>query len=389
MVGKLTTEDALYQQLIIKAREIGELAEKEALEAEKNASISQNVVDAIVEAGINRLIIPEEYGYPQIDFKTFADVVKKVGYYNLSAAWLTYFYALHNSWVAYLPKHRMDEIYEDGGLIADIFAPIGRVQKVDGGYVLNGKWNFVSGINYAEWVSVGALYFEEGKTAPKRLGMCMRTSELELIKDWDPVGLRGSGSNSVVATEVFVPEDMVIYLDDMAIHGVPQAEGLAESYLYYNRPFFPAFYVGFPAMCIGAAERAIEEFIARTKKRVRMDGSNEGESPKSQRVAAEMTLQLKAAKGLMQEYIDMLEVDHGQFNLGVYNGIRVTIVKTCVEIALRATLTLGASALAKGTPLEIILRDLIAVGTHLTSLYEDGIDNLGKALFDVKSFALG
>jgi alkylation response protein AidB-like acyl-CoA dehydrogenase len=388
MIVQLQSEQ-LYNQIMDSAKKVGLIAEQEAVEADKNATISQNVVDAIIEGGLNRLIIPKEYGFPQIDFTTFSDYVKVVGYHNLSAAWVTYFYALHNAWVAFLPKHRMDEIYEDGGLLADIFAPVGRVEKVKDGFILNGKWNFVSGINYSEWVSVGANYHREGQDMPDRIGLCMRVSELEVIEDWDPLGLRGSGSNSVVAKDLFVPDDMVISFTEMIMNRKPYNLAIDEDYLYYNVPFFPAFYVGFPSMCLGAAERVIEEFIERTKKRVRFDGTNEGQSAKSQRVAAEMALDLKTAKGLMKEYIEMLESDHGQYSPGAYNGIRVRIIKDCLNIAIRATSTLGASALAKGTPLEIMTRDLLTISTHLTSLYEDGIDNYGKSLFDIKPVTLG
>ncbi|WP_342387468.1 acyl-CoA dehydrogenase family protein [Salinicoccus bachuensis] len=379
----------LYNELMASAKKVGVIAEQEAVEADRNATISKNVADAIVEGGLNRLIIPKEYGFPQIDFNTFADIVRTVGYHNLSAAWVTYFYALHNSWVAFLPKNRMDEIYEDGGLLADIFAPVGKVEKVEGGFILNGRWNFVSGINHSEWISVGAVYHEEGAAVPDRIGLCMRVSDLEVIEDWDSLGLRGSGSNSVVADNLFVPEDMVISFNEMMMNRKPYTPEVDEDYLYYNVSFFPAFYVGFPAMAIGAAERVIEEFIARTKKRRRFDGTNEGESAKSQRVAAEMSLKLKSAKGLMKEYIEMLESDQGQYNPAEYNGIRVHIIQNCQDIAIRAVATLGASALAKGQPLEMIMRDLMAISTHVTSLYEDGIDNYGKALFGVDSMAMG
>ena len=79
-VNVLTKE--LYSQLMESAKKIGQLAEQEVLAAEQNSSLSQNVVDAIIEAGVNRLIIPKEYGYPQIDFTTYADLVKEVGYYK-------------------------------------------------------------------------------------------------------------------------------------------------------------------------------------------------------------------------------------------------------------------------------------------------------------------
>ncbi|RHW37471.1 flavin-dependent monooxygenase [Lysinibacillus yapensis] len=381
-----TKNAEIYNALIKSARKIGILAEKEALEADKNAILSENVINLIKEEGIHRLILPESYGHPQIDFKIYTDLIRTVGYYNLSAAWLTYFYSLHNSWTTFLPKHRMDEIINEGGLLADIFAPVGSVEKVEGGYLLSGKWNFVSGINYSSWVAVGAV--REVNGVPDRICLCMRVSDLQLVQEWNSIGLRGSGSNTLIADNLFVPEDLVFSHMEVAM-GQAFNPTIEEDYLYKYAPFFPAFFVGFPAMSLGAAERVLDEFKERTKKRVRMDGTNEGQSPKSQRVLAELTLKYKAANGLMNEYIQMLESRSNAHHPAEYNAIRVKIVQYCVDIAVKATLTLGASALIKGHPLEMITRDLIAVGAHITSLYEDGIDHYGKTLFDVETFCIG
>lgn len=384
----LIKDEKIHNKLMESAKRIGMIAEKEALEADKNASISKNVVNVIKEEEIHRLILPKIYGHPQIDFKMYTDFIQKVGYYNLSAAWLTYFYSLHNSWTTLLPKHRMDEIVNEDGLLADIFAPVGKVEQVDGGFILSSKWNFVSGIKYATWISLGANYQFEGEPMPSPIGLCLRVSELKVIENWDSIGLRGSGSNTVVADKIFVPDDMVFRFPK-AIDGTAFNSSVDKDYLYYYAPFFPAFYVGFPAMALGGAERVLHEFKERTKKRVRIDGSNEGESPKSQRVLAELTLKYKAANGLMNEYIQMLEGGRGTHHPAEFNAIRVTIVQYCNDIASKATLTLGATALLKGNPLEMITRDLIAIGAHITSLYEDGIDNFGKVLFDVSTFCLG
>ncbi len=383
------SKDDLYSKLLTGAHRIGSIAEQEILDAEKNNSISQNVVDAIVEEGFNRLIIPKEYGYPQIDFTTFSQLIKTVGYYNLSAAWVTYFYALHNSWVALLPKHRMDQIYEDGGLLTDIFAPMGQLQDVEGGFILNGKWNFVSGINHSKWVAVGALYKFADSDIPAHVLLCLDVDDIEVLQDWDTLGLRGSGSNTIIVKDLFVPFDMMIDLRQIIDHRKPANLEISEDYLYFNVPFFPAFFIGFPSMAIGAAERVVDEFITRTKNRVRPDGTNEGQTPKGQRVAAELTLQLKGAKGLLYQYIEMLDSDIGQYSLAEYNAIRVQIIKDCVQIAVRATSALGAGALKRGSALEVMLRDLIAISTHVTSLYEDGIEHFGKSLFDVEHKSRG
>jgi len=72
-----------------------------------------------------------------------------------------------------------------------------------------------------------------------------------------------------------------------------------------------------------------------------------------------------------------------------YKAIRAGIIQYCIDIAQRALLTLGAGALIKGHPLEMIVRDLLAIGTHVTSLYEDAVDAYGKMLFGYDSGVRG
>lgn len=379
----------IHEQLLESARRIGMAAEAESLQADLNATLSPNIINIIREEGINKLILPKEFGGPQINFTTFAGMVREVGSYNLSAAWLTYFFSLHNAWLAYLPEHRQQEIVASGGLLADIFAPVGKLEKVEGGFLLSGQYNFVSGINYSGWVGLGALYTAEGASGPSMHGLIVNTQDIKIIENWNPMGLRGTGSNSVIVENLFVPEDMVIDLKGIAEQQRPVQENYDKDYLYYHVSFHPAFFVGFPAMCIGGADRALQEFKKSTMGRIRMDGEREAANPRSQRVLAELTIKLKSAESLMRTYIDMLETTEKQYHGSEYKAIRAEIIQNCVDIAVKCLLTLGASALVKGHPVEMITRDLIAVGTHVTSLYEDAIDVYGKFLFGQPVFVMG
>lgn len=376
-----------YYQLMESAKRIGQIAEAEAYEADENASISSNVIKVIIEEEINKLILPKEYGGPQINFKTFSDMVKTVGYYNLSAAWLTYFFSVHNAWIAFLPKQRMDEIVYDGGLVADVFAPVGRVEKCDGGFLLSGTWNYVSGINYCEWISVGARYQFDDEEEPESLGLCLKISEIEVMKDWDSLGLRGSGSNTISIENLFVPDDMVIRFSKIVENRKPDKLEVAEDYLFYNVPFYAAFYLGFASMCIGAAQRVLDEFKVRTLNRIRTNGIEEHKTRRSQRILAKLTLKHKASEAMMNEYIKMLNEDTGQYDPSIYHALRVQIIRNCVDIAVETILSLGASVLKRGNPVEMMMRDLIAIGTHVTSLYEDGLEAFGKHLFGFKSYS--
>lgn len=387
MVVQTQSKD-MYITLMESAKRIGQIAEAEALKAENDATVSENVIQAIRDEGIPKLILPKDHGGPQIDFTTFADIVKEVGYYNLSAAWITYFFALHNAWVAYLPTHRQKEIVESGGLLADIFAPIGQLEKVDGGYLVSGNYNFVSGIKYAGWVGVGALLPKEGTDEKSMGGFVINTKDIQIIENWDSMGLRGSGSHSIIVDKVFVPDDLVIDLGDLAQKREPNFDGFDKDFLYYNASFHPAFFVGFPAMALGAAQRALHEFKKGSQGRVRMSGENEGASPRSQRVLATLTIKYRSATSLMKTYIELLEADE-PVHPSEFKAIRAEIIQLCIDIAVKCTLTLGASSLIKGHPVEMITRDLIAIGTHITSLYEDAIDVYGKHLFDYPTNVLG
>ena len=144
-----------------------------------------------------------------------------------------------------------------------------------------------------------------------------------------------------------------------------------------------AFYIGFPHIALGGAKRLLDEFKKRTENRVRQFGTNEKESPRAQRVLAELTLKYKAANGLMEQYFELLETyeTEGPYPRGEFAGIRAEIIKHCTDIAAKVMLTLGGAALTKNDTIEVFLRDMYAVATHTTSLYEDALFSYGRNLF--------
>ena len=378
----LKDDRKIYEEMIEKARRIGELAEQESKQAEINATISPAVAELIRKENIHRLILPKEYGHPQINWETFVDIVSTVGYYNLSAAWLTYFFSAHNAWVSYLPKPLRDEVVNQGGFVADVFAPVGKVEVCEGGYLVSGTYHFVSGINYCDWVGVGAFMKFDDSDKHERVGICLKVSDLEVVKNWDSLGLRGSGSNTIIVDNLFVKPEAILRFSKIIECSQPPEKDFDHDYLYYNTPFYPGFYVGFAAMAVGGARRVIDEFSKHTVGRLRFTGVKENESPSSQRVLAELNMEMEAANALLRQYIFLMEQDKGGPYEGArYKAIRASIINKCVNIGVRSLLTLGGHALLKGHPVELFTRDLIAIATHITSLYEDAVTGYGQHLF--------
>ncbi|MGE7762168.1 acyl-CoA dehydrogenase family protein [Peribacillus sp. NPDC097895] len=384
-IAPIKEENVTIEYILAGAEKVGKLAEQEAQEAEKNATISENVINLLKETQISRLMLPKKYGGPQIDLRTFAKVVRTVANYNISAAWLAYLYPLHNMLPSYLPQKGRDEIVNQGGLICDVFAAIGKAERDGDGYRISGKWNFASGVLYCDWIGLGVEMQFPDCTKPEVALPILRASDIQIVENWDTFGLRGSGSNQVIVDNVYVPMERILRLKEAESTRRPPEEDYDKEYPLYHVPFYPAFYLGFPNMALGGAERILSEFKKLTEKRVRlMDGIRESESPRSQRVLAEMTTEFHAAEGLMDQYIRLLEnyeKDGAVTGFAQFFAIRTKIIKICTDIAVRALSTLGGAALYKGGTLELFIRDILSVATHKTSLYEDSVAAYGKELF--------
>jgi 3-hydroxy-9,10-secoandrosta-1,3,5(10)-triene-9,17-dione monooxygenase len=380
----LNEQNVTIEQLLAGAEKIGQLAEQEAMVAEENTTVSENVVNLIKETQIANLLRPKKYGGPQIDLKTFATIIRKVSYYNVSAGWLTYLFPLHNSLPSYLPQKGMDEIHNQGGIIVDVFAPVGKAERDGNGYRISGKYNFASGVLHSDWIGLSVIMELPDSTAPEFCMPIMRTNEVEILNNWDTFGLRGSGSNTVIADNVYVPIERILRLERVATDMKrPPEEEYDKDYPFYHKPFFSTFYIGFQNIALGGAERLLKEFKERTERRIRIDGTPEKESPRSQRVLADLTMKYHAAKALMEKYIEKLE-NYDESNptpSEEFFAFRATVIQLCTEIATKVLLTLGGAALNKGDIVELFTRDILSVATHTTSLYEDGIAAYGKNLF--------
>ena len=389
-----TQEQSVFEELLTAAHRIGQLAENEASTSELNATVSENFIQLLKESKISRLMLPKEFGEPQVTLKQFTDLVRTVSSYNISAGWLTYLYPLHNILPAYLPAPTREKIVRSQGLICDVFAAVGTAEKVDGGYIINGTWNFASGVNYSEWIGLGVAAEVEDNAKKQIVMPIFHKSQVEVVENWDTFGLRGSGSNQVKVDNVFVPTDWILRLDHADQFSRPPEEDYDKDYLFYDAPFYATFYLGFPAIALGGAKRILEEFKKATEQRVRLvDGVRESESPRSQRVFAEISMQYHAADALMDKYLTLLmesrHKEQSEFLRGEFFAIRTNIIKICTEIAVRALLTLGGGALYKGSPIEIFIRDILSVATHKTALYEDSVAAYGLELFGFESGVRG
>lgn len=376
--------------LLTSAKAVGQLAESEIIEADRNARFSAKIAQAIKEAQFNKLLKPKRYGGISVDLRTYAEIIRTVSWHDIAGGWLAYFYSMHEIWAAYLPPKGREEIFGQGGLLADVVAPVGQAKRDGDGYRLYGKWDFCSGVLWSDWVGLAAMMQLPDGQEPEYCLLALPKSEVQIVENWDTIGLRASGSNRVVVEGAYVPLHRILPAGRIMTTGKPAGGDFDENDPVYRVPFMPLFLMGFPLVALGGAERIVSLFQEKTEKRVRVykGGSKEKDSSISHRLLAELRIQLNAAEGLMERYIQQLEVwqkegktvvgDMEREQLFAWRG---QIVKIVADIAVRVMLTLGGYSVYKGNPVEQFTRDLLTLATHPNSLYEDAMAAYGRTMF--------
>jgi len=258
--------------LLDAAREIAPIIRAHSEEAERERRLSQPVLKALRETGLLRMTTPRSLGGLETDPVTRALVGEEIGRHDSAAAW-----TLENplDWAFFccrLPDEGAEEIYSRGAdiLIAAQFGRPLKAASANGGYRISGRAPFVSNCYDADWISSTVLVDEDGSGGdePEMRMVYFRSEECEIIDTWDVMGMRGTGSNDISVTDVYVPRSRTFPM-------VPDFEpGSHYRGPLYRLPVVGAAASGIPTPMLGVARRTLDEVteLARTKTPVASSG---------------------------------------------------------------------------------------------------------------------
>ncbi|PCH85325.1 MAG: acyl-CoA dehydrogenase [Piscirickettsiaceae bacterium] len=383
-----------HDEWIRRADLIGKKAEPMVADAEKTGCFSLELRDFVHELDMHKALRPIQYGGSGIGALTFSEIVRTIANYNGSAAWLVYFVILHEQWVAFLDEKGRQEVYDSDKLTGDIFMPLGQIEYVDGGVKMSGQWSFGSGVLWNDWVGLGAIVQVPGED-PQPCLVNVEKSQLDVIEDWNPFGLRGTGSHSIKVEGVFVPWHRILPVLNAKNKGVPVGGHYSDEPIF-RAPFMAFFCLGFPAISTGIAQRVVRDLKVRMESRQRiLYNMKESESPIAQRNLAEVMVKVDAIEALNTRYVDQLEewiavgkpvvAEEEKNKMGAW---RSHIAKEASDLAFHAMNLLGASATSSGDPLEIAARDAFMVYIHLGQIYEDNMMSYGRTQFGLSGHPL-
>jgi alkylation response protein AidB-like acyl-CoA dehydrogenase len=197
-------------ELVRRAREIVPILQKHATWHEQHRRLHEETIEAMARAGIFKLRVPKRYGGYESDVQTVVDVLTEIGQGDGSSAWTGQLW-LHGAWmVGLFPDAVQDEVFSMPDVrVSALLSPTATAVRKDDGVVVSGQWHFNSGALHSHWDLVNAMSTTAEGT-PEPIVALIPMSELEVIDDWDTSGLRGTGSVTTVAKEVFVPNARVL-----------------------------------------------------------------------------------------------------------------------------------------------------------------------------------
>jgi len=373
-------------QLIESAERLAPLLRAKAREAELARRPLDEVIDAVRESGLFSLMVPKSHGGCEADLYTFFEVSLTLSRADASMGWLIGFYIEHAFWFCGYPERFQNEVFADRNYVlspATLNVAGGKATKVDGGYRLDGQWQWGTGIIHADWVLAGALVVEEG-SPPLPYFFALPREEVEAVDTWHVAGMCGTGSFDMRIDDVFVPETRTVSMLEL-VNATGEARRLHSAPLY-RTPLIPI--LGFAAALpmLGAAQMARDEYFSQTKAKINASEPPAGALEKLQgkpSVVASASLSIDAAELVLRDVLADVMAQRDQASMET----RITwltrmghAVFMCREAVQDICSVTGASGSRLDNPIQRAMRDITTGSNHVIFDRESRYADYGRLL---------
>jgi alkylation response protein AidB-like acyl-CoA dehydrogenase len=171
-----------------------------------NQQISADVVELMKEAGVYRACVAKRFGGDEASPADFLRLIEKISIADGSAGWVASF-GVSGMYLASLPLDTLAQMYADGPdvVFSGMIFPPQNAVPVAGGLEVSGRWSWGSGSTGADYIGVGIKVEDGGDTGGLPLVAVMPADKTRIVRNWDVIGLKGTGSHDVVVDKVVVP----------------------------------------------------------------------------------------------------------------------------------------------------------------------------------------
>ena len=375
-------------ELVARVKELQPLIRKNAAQGEKDRRVVEESIQALTEAGMFKVAVPKRYGGYETSMRTMLDVSGAVAEADGGTSWVVTLTNVMAWAVSLFPEQAQDDVFgaNPEAKVSGVLAPTGTTRKIDGGWQVSGRWYYNSGSLHADWAGLGVPVTNEAGEVIDQGMVLIPRADLSLEDTWFVAGMRASGSNCLIADDVFVPEHRMLSIP-AAIEGNYPSERTEEE------AFYRSAFVGILALVLVGPQlgmgRAALDFVT----------SKAGKKPisytffESQSDSVGFQLQIAEAAQLidtatLHAYRAADDIDQAAAR-GTYpdyltrariradTGLVAEKITRAIDILLSAH---GAGSFAEVSPLQRIWRDSAVAARHAVVAPTVSFEVYGKAL---------
>jgi 3-hydroxy-9,10-secoandrosta-1,3,5(10)-triene-9,17-dione monooxygenase len=257
-----------YEEALANARSLIPALRARAAHAEEDRILLPETLADLHRTGALRVLQPKRWGGMEFDYIAYVDFSEMIARGCASTGWNVGNLLIHHWMLALYDERAQEEVWgkdPEAMIASGIAYPQGNGRRVDGGFRISGRWNFSSAVNVADWNMLAVTVRDGEKIVDHR--MCLlHKSEYEVVDDWYVLGMRSTGSMTVVAKDVFVPEYRALCAYDLR-GGVPFPGAKGNPNPVYRVPFSAMAAHGIGGVAVGNAQAALDLTIESVVKR--------------------------------------------------------------------------------------------------------------------------
>ncbi|MBE25062.1 MAG: acyl-CoA dehydrogenase [Rhodospirillaceae bacterium] len=339
---------------------------------EEDRQLPDELLAALHRTSLFRMLLPQPFGGLEVTPGTFFSVIENIAIFDASTAWCLCQANGCSMAAAFLPSSVATEIWKDDNCAVLAWGPgKGQAKTVDGGFLLSGRWSFISGGRHAKWLGGFADIVDEsgqlrrdGDNNPLQRTFLFPATKATRHETWNVIGLLGTGSDDFSVENILVPETHILSRDDPATR-------------LYSEPLymFPAislYATGFAATALGVARGVFEAFISNVSDKVpRAQTHKLRDNNVIQADIGRCKARLAAARTfLQQEVYDIWDSVFYSRQLSVEQRMRIRLsstyaiheAKTVVDMLYEHA---GATAIFATSPFERRFRDIHTIAQQV------------------------
>jgi len=364
---------------------------------EQLGRLPEETNEDFLRAGFYRIVQPRRFGGYEFSLPDFIRVMTAISRGCPESGWVLTLTAGHpEAFLAGFSEQAQREVYGETGDVRapGVFVPGGTAMPVQGGYRVQGAWDYSTGCDVATHFLGGTLALDPETRAPSTyVYVLLDRKDFRIVDNWDVVGMQGTGSRRVVVEEMTVPAHRVLEFGNPGLTVFFEQPGRAlHKNPMYHGPVFLFLFCELTSVVVGTARGALDiyEQILRERKSTLPPFTPRTEMDEYQHHFGHAQGLIDTAEAALLQ----LGTQYMEIAKRTVEGIRSSaeeqrrfqrVTQQCVELAWEAVdlmfRTAGSSAAKKTSALARYFRNLAVIRTHLTVQLHHTSTNVGRIHF--------